>query len=244
MAIHRDTGRLLLWLGIMVVAEYALSAIHHIYGGLVYASPMRMSMPIYGGVALLVTLGLLVWYARTRSGNALTLFGIAVGITSIGTGLVDSVYGHAYKNILFLAGVPKEIALTIHPPIDPSDFAYPPNDLFFEGTGLIKLVILYFMTILLYHLIRNWQIEHQSSMQLPAIPFASSIWVTLGIAAIVVGGSLLFAHFGTSRVPLLVLSLLINGVGVFAIVAAIRGIIGSNAQHTISPSAKPKAEQL
>jgi hypothetical protein len=64
---------------------------------------------------LLITLGLLFLYQRTRSGVTLALFSTVTALIWIVMDLVDSLYAHTIKDILFLVGVPAEIVQTVHP---------------------------------------------------------------------------------------------------------------------------------
>jgi len=228
---------LLKWTGIAIFAQYALTSIHHVYGGLVYGTPDRLSMPIYGGVALLITLGLLFLYQRTRSGVTLALFSTVTALLWIVTDLVDSLYAHTIKDILFLVGVPAAVVQTVHPPVVPQDFVYTPNDVLFEITGVLKLVIIYALVILLYRLIREHQRSRPSSLQLPAVPLATTVVAILGTVAFIVGGSLLLAYIATARMAVLIPSLLVNGLGVLALAAAITSFIRK--PHT--PASENKA---
>src|SRR5215204_7800295 len=54
-----------------IVAAYALTTIHHIYGGLVDGAPNRLRVPPIMAIPSLITLGSLYRYKRTGSGPAL-----------------------------------------------------------------------------------------------------------------------------------------------------------------------------
>ena len=114
---------------------------------------------------------------------------------------------------------------TVHPPVVPQDFVYPPNDVLFEITGVLKLVIIYVLVILLYRLIQEHQHSRPSSWQLPAVPPATTVVAILGTVAFIVGGSLLLAYIATARIAVLIPSLLIIGLGVLAFAAAITSFI-------------------
>jgi hypothetical protein len=135
--------------------QIALSSVHHIYGGFVYQSAFRLFMPFIAVGEWLVVMGLLSWYRRTRRSIALTLFSTAAALVGIVQGLVHVVYGHAYKNILFAAGIPRHSVTTFFRPLTPNDFVYPPNDIFFEGTGLLQLVTIALIARFTYCLLRK-----------------------------------------------------------------------------------------
>src|SRR5215217_9664717 len=92
-----------------IVAAYALTTIHHIYGGLVDRAPKRLRVPVIMAIPSLVTLGSLFRYKRTGSGAALaTSSSVAVLAWVVLSGLLHGGYAHAYKDILFLVdGSPK-----------------------------------------------------------------------------------------------------------------------------------------
>jgi hypothetical protein len=90
---------------------------------------------------------------------------------------------------------------------------------------MLKLVIAYALVILLYRLIREHQRSRPSSLQLPAVPLATTVVAILGTVAFIVGGSLLLAYIATARMAVLIPSLLINGLGVLALAAVITRFI-------------------
>lgn len=147
--------------GVAFIAQVALTSIHHVYGGLLYDSTFRLSMPIIAVVELPIVLGLLFWYRQNRSGVALVLFCIVAALVGVVLGLIHTLYGHLYKDILFLAGIPADTVRNFFLPVIPNDFIYPPNDLFFEATGVLELATICLIAIFTYRLIRNWRLEKQ-----------------------------------------------------------------------------------
>lgn len=141
------------------IAQAALTSIHHVYGGLVYDSIFRLSMPIIAVLELLIVLGLLFWYRQNRNGIALALFSIVAALVGVVQGLFHTLYGHLYKDILFLAGVTADTVRNFFLPILPNDFIYPPNDIFFEATGVLELATIGLIAIFTYRLIQNWRLE-------------------------------------------------------------------------------------
>src|SRR5215208_4158244 len=68
------------------------------------------------------------------------------------SGLLHGGYAHAYKDILFLVGGPPELYYPLNP-----DEHYPPDDIFFEITGVLEMVAGYFIALFTYRLIRDRQ---------------------------------------------------------------------------------------
>ena len=81
-------------------------------------------------------------------------------IVGVVQGLFHTLYGHVYKDILFLAGVTTDRVRNFFLPVIPNDFIYPPNSFFFEATGILELVTIYFIAVFTYRLFQNRQ-EHQ-----------------------------------------------------------------------------------
>jgi hypothetical protein len=68
------------------------------------------------------------------------------------SGLLHGGYAHTYKDILFLVDGPPEPYYPLNP-----DEHYPPNDIFFEITGVLEMVTGYFIALFTYRLIRDRQ---------------------------------------------------------------------------------------
>jgi len=136
-------------------AQTLLTSIHHLYGGLAYDSTLRLSMPIFAVFELFVVLGLLFWYRRSNSRVVLTIFTAFMLLIGVVQGLFHTLYGHLYKDVLFLVGVSAENVRNFFLPVTPNDFIFPPNDLFFELTGLLELITIYFIIVLTYRIVRN-----------------------------------------------------------------------------------------
>jgi hypothetical protein len=141
--------------GIALVAEYAATAVHHAYGGVIYHSPERLFGALIAVIPLLITLGLLSLYKRTSSGVALTLFSmITILFWVILIGLFEG-YSHALKDLLFLAHVPSATMHMLYRPFLFVEVIYPPTDVFFEITGVLTLVAASFLALFTYRLIRE-----------------------------------------------------------------------------------------
>jgi hypothetical protein len=140
-----------------ILAAYVLTTIHHIYGGLVDRAPNRLRVPLIMAIPSLITLGSLYRYRRTGSGAALaTSSTVAVVAWVFLSGLLHGGYAHAYKDMLFLVNGPQEL----YYPLNPGEH-YPPDDIFFEITGVLEMVTGYFIALFTYRLIRDRQQSDQ-----------------------------------------------------------------------------------
>jgi len=164
----KPTTRLLVnRLALTILAAYALTTIHHIYGGLVDHAPDRLLVPVIMAVPSLVALWLLNRYKRTGSWAALaTSTTLAVLAWVVLSGLLHGGYAHAYKDVLFLVDGPPELYYPLNP-----DEHYPPDNIFFEITGVLEMVTAYFVALFTYRLVHDRQkSDHLSSAQGKAIP--------------------------------------------------------------------------
>jgi hypothetical protein len=139
--------------GVAVSAEYLSTMVHHIYGGLIYRTPERFAIALFFTVVLLPTIGLLLRYRRTPSRPMLILLGIVVAVVWVAVlGLFEGGYNHFYKDVLFLAGVPRAEVLKLHPAAMAGDFTYPPDDLLFEASGVFQFFTSLFTAYFVYRL--------------------------------------------------------------------------------------------
>lgn len=83
------------------------------------------------------------------------LFSAVAVLVGVVQGLFHGLYGHAYKDLLYLIGVPSDTVRNYFSPALPEDFVYPPNDWFFEATGLLQLITIFLIAFFTYRLIRN-----------------------------------------------------------------------------------------
>jgi hypothetical protein len=165
-AVKTTTRQLINGARLAILAAYALTSIHHIYGGLVDAAPNRLFVPIVMAIPMLVALGSLYRYKRTGSGVALASFSIvAVLGWVILSGLLHGGYAHTYKDLLFLLDGPP----ALYYPLNPNEH-YPPDDVFFEITGVLEMVTAYFIALFALRLIRDrQQSDSRSSVRGQAI---------------------------------------------------------------------------
>jgi len=163
------TRQLIYWTVLAILAAYALTTVHHIYGGLVDHAPDRLLVPIIMAVPTLIALWALHRYGRTGSRAALVTFSIAAVLAWVVlSGLLHGSYAHAYKDILFLLDGPPELYYPLNP-----DEHYPPDDIFFEVTGVLEMVTAYFVGLFTLRLIRDRRQNIRHSTQGQAIPSRS-----------------------------------------------------------------------
>lgn len=129
---------LLMW---ALVAEAGAAVAHHVYGGLHYRTPDRLWMALGFLVAIAVTLGLLSYHSKRGRGAALmAAIVLIVSLWILSLGLFEGGYNHAYKCVLYFAGVTPERVVGLHPVFMTRDFIYPPDNAIFELTGVLQLI--------------------------------------------------------------------------------------------------------
>ncbi|HEX3763270.1 MAG TPA: peroxiredoxin-like family protein [Kofleriaceae bacterium] len=113
---------------ITAVFTLILTAGHHIYGGVLYATPWR----VHGAVVALVLAGVIAWLHRRRAVR-LELALVAV-VCVVGIGLFEGLYNHVVKDALYLAHAPRRALLRMFPP----PTYEPPGDPAFELSGVAE----------------------------------------------------------------------------------------------------------
>lgn len=142
-----------------IVATYVLTTVHHLYGGIVDSAANRLAVPVFMAIPLLMALGLLFRYRQTGGRLALIAFSlISVLAFVILSGVLHGGYAHLYKDLLFLLDGPPELYVALNP-----DEHYPPDNLFFEITGVLETVTAFFVARFTYRLIRHSQKHDQSA---------------------------------------------------------------------------------
>jgi hypothetical protein len=169
-AVTMTTSQLINRAAQSILALYAITFIHHVYGGIVDGDTKRLYVPIIGAIPLLITQFSLYQYRRTRGGIALASFSIVTVLWwVIIHGLLHGGYAHTYKDILFLSGVPTDMVQKFYYPLNPTEH-YPPDNILFEVTGVLEMVTAYFVALFTLRLIRDGQKDNrQRSLQEQAI---------------------------------------------------------------------------
>ena len=133
------------------LATLALTAAHHVYGGVIYATPWRIH-----GAAVAVALGLVLYaiarvYARTgRAAVGYVLAALVLAMPVLATGLFEGVYNHLAKNALYFAGASHDVLVRLFPP--PTYEL--PDDILFEVSGVAQILPAVFAALAAYRFVR------------------------------------------------------------------------------------------
>jgi hypothetical protein len=225
-----------------IYAEYVITCIHHVDEGLGFAFGFfrlnSLLAPLTFGIPLVITLGLLYLYQKTRHRFVLMIFGITTILWwVIGIGIEDGFYNHTLSVLLFLLKVPLQIMKKIYPTyppfIPPAATAIPtipcdgvqfrfcpltPNTVLYEGTGILSFAGACLLTWAVYRLIRaTWRSQLAEA---PVLPRAVAVGVSLGLVASFAILPLLGAFMSTGRLSFLLAALPIMGISVVALVVA------------------------
>ncbi len=137
MEIKQALLKRLLWGGIFILL---LTIIHHIYGGIIYNTPVRFHIAWFAVPAIGVMIILYTLHVRKKSSPAISkislwLFIAVVILIPFGTfGLVEGGYNHLLKNVLYFGGASEEWMMNFY-----SDPIFEmPNDFWFEFTGILQ----------------------------------------------------------------------------------------------------------
>jgi hypothetical protein len=225
--------------GAALLAEYLLTSVHHVDEGLGFAFGFfrlnSLLAPLTFAIPLLITLGLLYLFQKTRQRFVLLVFSItAILWWGVGIGLQDGFYNHTLSVLLFLAHVPPQIMSKIYPtfvspphagsptiPCDGVQFRFctvTPNMLLYQGTGILSFVVACFLALAVYRLIRaQWGNQQPAEQRLPR---AVVVGVCLGLVASFATLPLLGSFMSTGRLSFLIAALPVLGVSVLAVVVA------------------------
>lgn len=139
--------------GIALGIAFILTTIHHIYGGIVDDAINRLLVPFIMAVPLLISLALLYQYRRSHNLAILITYAILVVIAFVLLlGLLHGGYAHLYKDILFLLNSSPSLYYSFNP-----NEHYPPDNLFFEFTGVLDFAASLFVAWTTVKLFRDRQ---------------------------------------------------------------------------------------
>jgi hypothetical protein len=123
------------------LATLGLTAVHHIYGGLVYHTPWRLHGAGLAVLAGAVLVGLSTAYTRAErarrrriAGYSLAVLVLAIPVLAIGA--FEGFYNHVIKNFLFVTGAPHDLLVRLFPP--PTYEL--PDDAWFELSGIAQVL--------------------------------------------------------------------------------------------------------
>src|SRR5262245_5918255 len=125
-----ETRRLLL----PSLATLGLFAAHHAYGAFVYHTHWRLH-----GAVVAAVVGAILYALHRRSHTraaAIALPVVVVVVPVVFVGVFEGLYNHVLKDVLYLAGAPRDLLLHLFPPP-----AYElPNDALFEISGVAQAI--------------------------------------------------------------------------------------------------------
>jgi hypothetical protein len=137
-------------------ATLGLTTVHHVYGGVLYASPWR----IHGaGVAMAIgvlSFALFSVYRRCpdarlgRSAGWLLAL-VVLFFPVLATGVFEGAYNHVLKNVLFLLGTRESVLLRMFPP----PVYELPNDAGFEISGIAQVIPAAFAAIATFRFVQE-----------------------------------------------------------------------------------------
>jgi len=122
------------------IATLGVTAAHHVYGGVRYATPWRIHGAVFALAVAAVLLALFAAYRRAagppgrRAGWALAILAVLVPV--LATGVFEGFYNHLIKDLLFVVGLPHGAWLRLFPP---SAYVLP-DDAWFELTGIAQVI--------------------------------------------------------------------------------------------------------
>ncbi|MEQ7007939.1 hypothetical protein ABN028_17330 [Actinopolymorpha sp. B17G11] len=119
----------------LVTAVFLTTLIHHVYGGISYASVERIVLAVVFSVAYVLTVGLFL-AGRTRRWARWLYQGLVLVFWIVLIGVYEGGYNHTLYVALRLIGTDPHDLEQIYP--GGGDLVVP-NDVFFQGTGILTL---------------------------------------------------------------------------------------------------------
>ena len=121
------------------------TSVHHVYGAVIYNTPWRLHV-LFLSIPVISVTALLTYFIKKKDNlKSSLLFWLHWSIIFTGSialiGIVEGVYNHFFKDLLFYAGVDRITLLKLFPP----PTYEMPNDLFFELTGVLQAVVAVFL---------------------------------------------------------------------------------------------------
>lgn len=128
--------------GLSSAAVMLLTALHHMYGAVIYQTPWRNHVvDVSLWTTAFIIAALLVFYRKRFSTTGCVAFWLALGaITLIPVGMIglfEGGYNHLLKNMLFFSGASTTLLHTLFPP----PTYHLPNDVIFEATGILQALL-------------------------------------------------------------------------------------------------------
>jgi hypothetical protein len=233
-----------------VVVLYVITAVHHVIEGLGWVFDFRLKSlitPATFGIPLLMTLGLLLLYNRTRHALVLTVLASTTLLWwVIGIGLSDGFYNHTLNLVLSATHVPASILNAIYPSYvglpasgtltmacDGVRYSYcsiTPATVAYEVAGIASFVVACSLAVDLYHLIRQHRRDvHVSGLRLPRRILTV---ISFGMVASFGAAPVLGMYMSSGRPTALAVAVAFMAVGIGALAAA---VVATRAQPHEAP---------
>lgn len=135
------------------------TSVHHIYGAYIYNTPGRLHV-LAISIPVIVLTRFFDWYFKTRTPPykkaPAFLYAVLIFAPSLLLiGVVEGLYNHVLKNILFFSNVPEEtIRQVFYNAYDPALLEMP-NDTIFELTGVIQGILVIPLVIQFIRFVSN-----------------------------------------------------------------------------------------
>ena len=124
------------------LAVLVLTGVHHAYGAAIYHTPWRLHVVFISALTAAAILGSLRAFRRRAADLSSRIafwafVAVVLAVPVAGIGAFEGGYNHALKNALYFSGASTTVMRRLFPPP-----AYElPDDVFFEFTGVLQLVL-------------------------------------------------------------------------------------------------------
>jgi hypothetical protein len=239
-----------------VIALYVITAAHHVIEGVGWVFEFRLKSlitPATFGVPLIMTLGLLLLYNRTRHALVLT---VLAGTTFLwwvfGIGLSDGLYNHTLNLVLSAAHVPSSILSAIYPSYvappaggaltiacDGVRYSYcsiTPATVAYEAAGIASFVVACSLTVDVYRLVR----QHRRDLRAPSLHLPRRILtgVSFGMVASFGVAPTLGMYMASGQPTALAIAVAFMAVGVGALAVAVTATRAQPTARDEAPSVR------
>jgi hypothetical protein len=148
-------------------AVLLITAVHHMYGAIVYNTPWRQHI-VMPAILTAITIAAMLYVSSSRAQTIIgkVSFWLAIGgilIASVGfIGFYEGGYNHVVKNVVYFSGASESVMRKLFP----SPLYERPNNLFFEATGILTFIAALPAAYYVYPLINIWRQIHRSSLNM------------------------------------------------------------------------------
>lgn len=153
----------------MALAVLLLTSVHHAYGAYIYETPWRLHVVFISVLVAAALIGSLVVLRRRSAGLSAEIgfwsFSAVVLVVPVALiGLFEGGYNHLLKDALYFASGSPAVMHRLFPP---PKYELP-NDVFFEVTGVLQLILAIVTGYHLYVLVRQRLRERAAAIRFSA----------------------------------------------------------------------------